>query len=258
MSTPPSDRRPTPPVVPRLLRQARAHGGAVGKPDPARSDGAVHGRRHGAVQAVLRRRRGASVQAGGQLAEVRPRRWQAQRPRRRRSHQAPSRVLRDARQLQLRRLLQARDHPVELGARVDRGGSGFDGDRLWITVHESDDEAEAIWHEQVGVPMERIQRLGDKDNFWQMGDTGPCGPCSEIHIDRGPAFGPDGGPLDDPARRPLHGVLEPGVHAVQPGARRQPHAAAASRRSTPVPVSSGSSPCCRASTRCGRPTSCCR
>ena len=75
---------------------------------------------------------------------------------------------------------------------------GFDGDRLWITVHDSDDEAEAIWHEQVGVPMERIQRLGDKDNFWQMGETGPCGPCSEIHIDRGPAFGPDGGPLHDP------------------------------------------------------------
>lgn len=75
---------------------------------------------------------------------------------------------------------------------------GFDGDRLWITVHESDDEAEAIWHEQIGVPMDRIQRLGDKDNFWQAGDTGPCGPCSEIHIDRGPAFGPDGGPLNDP------------------------------------------------------------
>ena len=75
---------------------------------------------------------------------------------------------------------------------------GFDGDRLWITVHDSDDEAEKIWHEVVGVPMERIQRLGDKDNFWQMGDTGPCGPCSELHIDRGPAFGPDGGPLHDP------------------------------------------------------------
>ncbi len=76
---------------------------------------------------------------------------------------------------------------------------GMDGDRLWITVHESDDEAEAIWHETVGVPMDRIQRLGDADNFWQMGDTGPCGPCSEIHIERGPAFGPDGGPLGDPA-----------------------------------------------------------
>ena len=76
---------------------------------------------------------------------------------------------------------------------------GFDGDRLWITVHESDDEAEQIWHDVVGVPMERIQRLGDKDNFWQMGDVGPCGPCSEIHIDRGSSFGPDGGPLHDPA-----------------------------------------------------------
>jgi alanyl-tRNA synthetase len=79
------------------------------------------------------------------------------------------------------------------------GGWGMDGDRMWITVHQSDDEAEQIWHDVVGVPMERIQRLGDKDNFWQMGDTGPCGPCSEIHIDRGPAFGPDGGPLGDPA-----------------------------------------------------------
>lgn len=74
---------------------------------------------------------------------------------------------------------------------------GFDGDQLWITVHESDDEAEQIWHDVVGVPMNRIQRLGDADNFWQMGDTGPCGPCSEIHIDRGPSFGPDGGPLID-------------------------------------------------------------
>jgi alanyl-tRNA synthetase len=79
------------------------------------------------------------------------------------------------------------------------GGWGLDGDRLWITVHESDDEAEQMWHELVGVPLDRIQRLGDKDNFWQMGDTGPCGPCSEIHIDRGQEFGPDGGPLGDPA-----------------------------------------------------------
>ncbi len=75
---------------------------------------------------------------------------------------------------------------------------GFDGDRIWVTVHTSDDEAEAMWHEEVGVPMDRIQRLGDKDNFWQMGETGPCGPCSELHIDRGSEFGPSGGPLHDP------------------------------------------------------------
>jgi alanyl-tRNA synthetase len=71
---------------------------------------------------------------------------------------------------------------------------GFDGDRLWVTVHTSDDEAEAIWHEQIGVPMERIQRLGDKENFWDMGPTGPCGPCSEIHFDCGPDWGDAGGP----------------------------------------------------------------
>ena len=74
---------------------------------------------------------------------------------------------------------------------------GIDGDRMWITVHESDDVAEQIWHDVVGVPMERIQRLGDNENFWQAGETGPCGPCSEIHFDRGPAFGPDGGPAVD-------------------------------------------------------------
>src|SRR5262245_38511515 len=75
---------------------------------------------------------------------------------------------------------------------------GFDGDRIWITVHTTDDEAEQIWHDAVGVPMERIQRLGDAENFWQMGETGPCGPCSELHLDKGPGFGPDGGPANDP------------------------------------------------------------
>ncbi len=71
--------------------------------------------------------------------------------------------------------------------------AGFDGDRIWPTVHLSDDAAEAIWHEEIGIPMERIQRL-DKDNFWEMGETGPCGPCSEIHYDCGPEWGAEGGP----------------------------------------------------------------
>ena len=70
---------------------------------------------------------------------------------------------------------------------------GFDPDRLWITVHVGDDEAADIWHDEVGVPAERIQRL-DEDNFWRMGDTGPCGPCSEIFYDKGEAHGPGGGP----------------------------------------------------------------
>ncbi len=70
---------------------------------------------------------------------------------------------------------------------------GLDPDRLWVTVHESDDDAEAIWRDGVGVDPSRIQRLGE-DNFWEMGPTGPCGPCSEIFYDKGPAFGADGGP----------------------------------------------------------------
>ena len=70
---------------------------------------------------------------------------------------------------------------------------GLDPERLWITVHVSDDDAERIWRDDVGVPAERIQRL-DEDNFWRMGDTGPCGPCSEIFWDKGPEYGADGGP----------------------------------------------------------------
>ena len=72
-------------------------------------------------------------------------------------------------------------------------GFGLDPERLWVTVHTTDDEAEELWRSLVGVRPERIQRL-DEDNFWSMGDRGPCGPCSEIFFDKGPAFGADGGP----------------------------------------------------------------
>lgn len=58
-------------------------------------------------------------------------------------------------------------------------------DKLYVTIYKTDDEAFEIWHNTVGLPANRITRLGEKDNFWQMGDTGPCGPCSEIYIDRG-------------------------------------------------------------------------
>ncbi|PON18837.1 alanine--tRNA ligase [Candidatus Entotheonella serta] len=62
-------------------------------------------------------------------------------------------------------------------------------DKLWITIFDDDDEAEALWKKQPHVSPDRIVRMGKKDNFWSMGDTGPCGPCSEIHIDQGPALG---------------------------------------------------------------------
>jgi alanyl-tRNA synthetase len=72
-------------------------------------------------------------------------------------------------------------------------GFGLDPERLWVTVHVSDDQAEELWRDMIGVRPERIQRL-DADNFWEMGETGPCGPSSEIFFDNGPEFGDDGGP----------------------------------------------------------------
>lgn len=62
-------------------------------------------------------------------------------------------------------------------------------EKLWITVYKDDNEAFKIWNEKIGIPANKIVRLGEKDNFWSMGDTGPCGPCSEIHIDQGEGIG---------------------------------------------------------------------
>ncbi len=78
-------------------------------------------------------------------------------------------------------------------------GFGLDPDRLWYTVHLSDDEAAEIWIDEVGINPNRLQRM-DKNNFWQMGVPGPCGPSSEIFYDKGPEYGPDGGPEVDDER----------------------------------------------------------
>ena len=83
---------------------------------------------------------------------------------------------------------------------VADGGYGFPEEKLWVTVFQNDDEAADIWHKQIGVPKERIQRRGMEDNFWSMGVPGPCGPCSEIYYDRGPEYGRDGGPIADEDR----------------------------------------------------------
>ena len=83
---------------------------------------------------------------------------------------------------------------------IAQGGYGFPEDKLWVTVFHTDDEAADIWHHKMGVPKERIQRRGMADNFWSMGVPGPCGPCSEIYYDRGPAYGAEGGPVADENR----------------------------------------------------------
>ncbi|MGB4272373.1 MAG: alanine--tRNA ligase, partial [Propionicimonas sp.] len=82
---------------------------------------------------------------------------------------------------------------------IDEGGYGFDADKIWVTVYLDDDEAASYWRE-VGIPADRIQRRGLKDNYWHMGVPGPGGPCSEIYVDRGREFGADGGPIADEDR----------------------------------------------------------
>src|SRR6202022_1680978 len=74
---------------------------------------------------------------------------------------------------------------------------GLPKDKLYVTIFREDDDAGLLWQKVAGVPKERIFRLDEKDNFWQMGDTGPCGPCSEIHFDLGPGAA-DAGHENDP------------------------------------------------------------
>lgn len=83
---------------------------------------------------------------------------------------------------------------------TSEGGYGFDADRIWVTVLEGDDESIELWRSIAELPLERIQRRGLLDNYWHMGVPGPGGPCSEIYYDRGPDYGPDGGPIVDEDR----------------------------------------------------------
>lgn len=83
---------------------------------------------------------------------------------------------------------------------VDAGGLGLDKEKLWVTVFQDDEEAIALWLELSEVPLERIQRRGMADNYWSTGQPGPAGPCSEIYYDRGPAYGVEGGPVEDENR----------------------------------------------------------
>jgi alanyl-tRNA synthetase len=83
---------------------------------------------------------------------------------------------------------------------TDAGGFGLDPERLWATVYLDDDESIDLWHRIAGLPLDRIVRRGKADNFWSMGIPGPCGPCSEIYVDRGPEYGKGGGPAVDEDR----------------------------------------------------------
>ncbi len=82
-----------------------------------------------------------------------------------------------------------KEKAVEFGWDLLTNGYGFPEDKLWVSIYLDDDDAHDIWEKGIGVPSQKILRFDEKDNFWAMGDTGPCGPCSEIHYDRGAAFG---------------------------------------------------------------------
>ena len=98
---------------------------------------------------------------------------------------------------------------------------GLDAKRLLVTIYHDDEDAHRIWKKVTGFSDDKIIRIATSDNFWSAGDTGPCGPCSEIFFDQGDKVqgGPPGSP--DAGRRPVPGVLEPGVHAVRPARARR-------------------------------------
>ncbi|MBS6031291.1 MAG: alanine--tRNA ligase [Kocuria rhizophila] len=87
-----------------------------------------------------------------------------------------------------------------LTSAVADGGFGLDPERLWVTVYEGDQESYDLWHDTVGLPAQRIQRMGRDENYWDTGQPGPAGPDSEIFYDRGPRYGKDGGPAVDDDR----------------------------------------------------------
>ncbi len=82
-----------------------------------------------------------------------------------------------------------KEDAIEFGWDLLTHHMGLPKEKLWVSIYEEDEEAFDLWHRKVGVPSERIVRLGEKDNFWAMGETGPCGPCSEIIIDQGEEVG---------------------------------------------------------------------
>ena len=82
-----------------------------------------------------------------------------------------------------------KEEAIRWGWELLTEGYGLPAEKLHVSVYKDDDEAYDIWQKEIGLPADRIVRLGEKDNFWAMGDTGPCGPCSEIHIDQGPSVG---------------------------------------------------------------------
>ncbi len=146
-----------------------------------------------------------------------------------------------------------KERAIELAWNLITKDFGLKKDKLLVTIYHDDDEAAGYWKKIAGFSDDRIIRIATSDNFWAMGDTGPCGPCSEIFIDRGDHIW--GGPPGSPGRgwRSLPGVLEPGLHAVRQGDKRTSVRRCRAPRSTPASGWRGWPASCRASTVSSRP-----
>ena len=147
-----------------------------------------------------------------------------------------------------------KDRAIELAWNLVTKEFGLPKDKLTATVYVDDDQAFDLWKKIAGLPESRIIRIAGSDNFWAMGDTGPCGPCSEIFYDHGDKIpgGPPG--CARRRRRPLHRDLESRVHAVRAACRAASASTCRSPRSTPAWGSSASPRCCRAPTTTIRST----
>ncbi len=118
-----------------------------------------------------------------------------------------------------------KEHAIELAWNLLTKDYGLPKEKLLVTVFHTDDEAAGHWKKIAGLSDDRIIRIPTSDNFWAMGDTGPCGPCSEIFYDHGEGI-PAGRRQRRPGRRPVHRDLEPGLHAVRAGDQGRAHRAA--------------------------------
>ena len=135
-----------------------------------------------------------------------------------------------------------KDHAIELAWNLVTKEFGLPKDKLTATVYIDDDVAFELWKKIAGLPESRIIRIAGSDNFWAMGDTGPCGPCSEIFYDHGDHICGRPAGLSRSGRRPLHRDLESRVHAVRAAGRRPSASTCRSPRSIPAWGSSASPP----------------
>ena len=115
---------------------------------------------------------------------------------------------------------------IEFAWEFVTGTLGIPPERLWVTVYKDDDEAADLWLKKIKIDPKRFTRMGEKVNFWAMGDTGPCGPCSEIFYDHGAGHPGRPARLEGRGRRPLRRDLESRLHAVRARGRRHADAAA--------------------------------